>query len=63
MVDKRMTEDMPQGTEPVDIIASGYEWMCPTCETLVLEIEHTEIVTCSECNKSYYTSPPLHAHG
>jgi hypothetical protein len=37
---------MATKTKSVDIIASGYEWICPKCDKLNLEIEITETVTC-----------------
>lgn len=46
----------------VDIIASGYEWICPVCEHLNNEIEVTEKVTC-KCGKVFYTNPAEHAEG
>lgn len=47
----------------VDIIASGYEWICPNCEYLNHEIEVNEIVTCIVCEKSFGTNAPEHAVG
>lgn len=32
--------------ESVDLIASGYEWVCPHCDKLNREIEITQTVTC-----------------
>ena len=49
--------------EIVDIIASGYEWICPKCETLNRHCEYTEIVECVNCGKQYNTAPPEHAIG
>lgn len=46
---------------PVDIIASGYEWICPNCEILNHEIEVTEFVDCGACHHTYPTNPPEHA--
>lgn len=45
----------------VDLIASGYEWICPKCDSLNHEIEAKENVTCSECKGKFSTSPPEHA--
>lgn len=33
----------------VELKASGYEWICPTCHEINREIEITEQVTCSHC--------------
>ena len=51
--------------ETVDIIASGYEWICPICETYNTNIECPEIVTCEneKCRQSFFTKPPEHAIG
>lgn len=32
--------------ESVDLVASGYEWICPNCEKLNREIEVTATVEC-----------------
>ena len=47
----------------VDIIASGYEWICPHCKTHNTEIEILEIVVCRDCNDWYETNPAEHAYG
>jgi rubrerythrin len=47
----------------VDIIASGYEWICPICGHYQKEIEVLEIVTCNICGESFFTNPPEHAMG
>jgi hypothetical protein len=47
----------------VDLIASGYEWICPHCERYNLEIEVTSRVTCVGCGKTFETNPPEHALG
>jgi len=49
--------------DSVDIIASGYEWICPECERYNTEIEITEIVTCSGCSEKFETDPAEHAFG
>lgn len=46
----------------VDIIASGYEWICPECETFNQEIEITETVKCCSCKTTFETNPPEHAY-
>lgn len=50
---------------PVDIIASGYEWICPVCDEHNKVIEYTELVTCRnhKCQLSFKTNPPEHATG
>jgi uncharacterized protein (DUF983 family) len=49
--------------ESVDIIASGYEWECPHCETLNKVIEWTEEVTCEQCGETCEAELPEHAIG
>lgn len=48
--------------ECVDIIASGYEWICPECNEFNKEIEITEIVVCSCCGAKFEANPPEHAY-
>lgn len=47
----------------VDIIASGYEWICPDCEHYNTEIGFAEFVKCTCCKRVYETNPPEHAYG
>ncbi|KKN19124.1 hypothetical protein LCGC14_0948800 [marine sediment metagenome] len=47
----------------VDIIASGYEWICPACKRYNTEIEVLEIVECSRCKNWFNTNLPEHAMG
>jgi hypothetical protein len=46
----------------VDMIAIGYEWICPNCEEYNKEIKITEKVSCTSCNEVCKTNPPEHAH-
>lgn len=48
--------------EAVDMIASGYEWICPECESFNTETEVGEFVTCGECGMDFETNPPEHAY-
>ena len=50
--------------DSVEIIASGYEWTCPECNTLNHEIEVPETVRCCnlQCNTDFTTEPPDHAY-
>lgn len=50
-------------SETVDIIASGYEWVCPKCEHFNMEIEYTEQVRCFLCERVFETNLPFHAMG
>jgi protein-arginine kinase activator protein McsA len=47
--------------ELVDLVASGYEWICPHCELLNKEIEALDMVTCSNCGRTFEANPPEHA--
>ena len=47
----------------VELIASGYEWMCPNCEKLNKEIETKTKVTCIECKKIFKVNNYEHAIG
>ena len=60
MTDIDGTLDM---SRTVDVIASGYEWICPKCEYFNKEIEHTEQVQCNQCRRVFETNPPEHALG
>ena len=47
----------------VDIIASGYEWICPKCSEYNKETGITEVVTCAYCGTEFETNPAEHAYG
>lgn len=49
--------------EKVDMIASGYEWICPNCGKLNYEIEWKSKVQCADCKKKFETDFPEHAFG
>lgn len=49
--------------DSVDIVASGYQWVCPECDELNKEIEYTLEVTCESCGVTFSTNPPEHALG
>ena len=53
----------PFTEDSVELIASGYEWECPHCDTLIKEIEIPETVMCSECRKEYEVDTTDHAWG
>jgi len=55
--------ESPFEAESVDLIASGYEWICPNCDYPNHEIEITESVDCKDCGNWYKTNPAEHAHG
>lgn len=45
----------------VDLIASGYEWICPNCDAFHHLIEATDKVTCDSCHKTYEVDEVYHA--
>lgn len=47
----------------VDLIASGYQWICPKCKTHNKEIEITEEVTCENCDTKFELGDYHHAIG
>ena len=47
--------------EPVNLIASGYEWMCPECGTLNHEKITGEEVMCDECSQVFAVGDCSHA--
>ncbi len=49
--------------ETVDLVASGYEWECPTCLSDNTEDEVAETVTCIECNTTFDVGEANHAVG
>lgn len=48
--------------DTVDIIASGYEWRCPKCNTLNKELEYNTVVECTVCYMEFAANPPDHAY-
>jgi hypothetical protein len=63
MLEENLGNDKTQNHECVDIIASGYEWTCPKCNTLNRIGWWTEIVICSNrgCWAQFKANPPEHA--
>ena len=49
-------------SETVDLLATGYEWECPssTCGHLNRIIESAKQVTCSVCGETFDAMPPTH---
>ena len=45
----------------VELIASGYEWGCPTCGKLNREIEAVAKVKCKRCKKEWEVNDYHHA--
>lgn len=49
--------------QTVQIVASGYEWICPGCAHLNREIELVLFVTCAQCGLEFETNGAEHAYG
>lgn len=45
----------------VDLVASGYEWVCPNCRRCNREIEISEEVTCQHCEHTFEVGDVHHA--
>lgn len=56
-----MIEKCKKKIECVELIASGYEWTCPSCGTFNEEIAYELKVACKDCCKRFETDPPVHA--
>lgn len=66
-IDKILRESKEQTgkEEPldsVDLIASGYEWICPDCKGYNREIGVTLYVSCKKCNRTFEVDDHLHAY-
>ena len=46
--------------EAVRLISQGYEWTCPNCDTLNMELTYGTYVDCFECCKRYEVSKHDH---
>lgn len=66
---RRVNRDHPDNdakpflANPVDIVASGYEWICPKCGSLNTEIEYNPRVQCYLCHKIFVAGVPWPAEG
>jgi len=64
--DRQDTDD-PDTTEDetvfVDMVASGYEWICPECQEYYKVSSWVEKVTCKQCGGTFETMPPMHPTG
>ncbi len=47
----------------VELIASGYEWCCPKCNSCQREIEISYTVKCRKCETRYDVADFNHAFG
>ena len=46
----------------VDMIAKGYDWICPNCDVWNEVMEIVETVECINCDKIFYTEYVEHAY-
>ncbi|MGB7537762.1 MAG: hypothetical protein WBM17_04415 [Anaerolineales bacterium] len=54
---------LQEDEDAVDLIAAGYEWVCPECDQLNRVIEWREKVVCAKCKRDFEANPPEHAVG
>ena len=47
--------------ESVELIASGYEWICPNCDCNNHEIGVEEMVVCKDCEEQFEVKEYYHA--
>ncbi len=47
--------------QAVELIASGYEWICPACDTTGHEIEVVAKVICKKCKREWEVGDYHHA--
>jgi protein-arginine kinase activator protein McsA len=48
--------------QAMDLIASGYDWICLTCQKANHEIESRMEVICPQCQTHFATNPPEHCY-
>lgn len=53
----------PPKYDSVDLIAMGYEWTCPRCDSLNRVIEVADTVRCQRCGTVCQVDDIHHAHG
>jgi hypothetical protein len=51
-----------QEYETIELIAAGYEWICPTCDLNNKEIEVNETVQCKSCERQFEVADHEHAY-
>lgn len=54
-------DETKMSDETVEMIASGYEWVCPICDFLRKEIEINDTVYCENCNTEFEVFEVHHA--
>lgn len=47
--------------DEIELIASGYDWICPNCDEMNHIIEVNEKVTCTNCKKEFEVYDYYHA--
>ena len=61
--EKTGARKLPRLSQPeVDVIASRYEWTCPSDGTLNREIGAPDTVICAKCGKRFRAATPEHAY-
>lgn len=60
--DLKMYSPDDNNQEMVELIASGYEWNCPSCGRTNKEIEITNTVECPNCWKKYIVDQEAVSH-
>gem|GEM_PF-3553760 len=51
-----------QTMDSVEIVASGYELMCPACEEMTYFDQLTETVSCAHCGREFTVSNYEHIY-
>jgi len=51
----------PEELDSVELIASGYEWVCPRCDQFHRIMETVEEVECQRCHWRYEVGDIHHA--
>jgi len=50
--------------EMVDVVACGYEWICPICDTYhrIISFPKNPVVVCDACETTVKLNSPKHAY-
>jgi len=60
-----MKQTEKNNLERIELIASGYEWICLKCQMLnkIYEIPKQDIIECPFCNTKFKIEDFFHAYG
>lgn len=64
-IQTRVDDEVYRELESVDIIASGYEFNCPNCDTnntLIAIPKYGTAIECHSCHEKFAVSEALDAH-